>query len=199
MAPFLGGAYASTLDPDFGEHESITANSVEGGDIISDSLKRKADPFISLSGDQFVLDSSAGSVLTDYEYQLVADRIDQANLLIESADLGSNDTQVNYSDNATFTSYVDETPLPAARFKNGVNKIKVYWWGIRVWLSRNTVRAIGAGVTIAGIWIPEGVVSKVAATLGVVIALCPGGIRFDTNPVVAAIPLALKIWNVKFQ
>lgn len=57
-------------------------------------------------------------------------------------------------------------------------------------MSKGTIQGIGAGVTLAGIWIPEPVVSKIAATLGVAIGLIPSGIRFDYNFYIAGLDMA---------
>lgn len=69
----------------------------------------------------------------------------------------------------------------------------VYWWGLRIGLSKNTVNNIGSGVTIAGIWIPHPVVKGVVATLGVIIGRCPGGIVFNSTPGLAS------VWGFEFQ
>lgn len=79
------------------------------------------------------------------------------------------------------------------RFKNGSNYVHVYWWGLRIGLSKNTVNNIGSGVTIAGIWIPHPVVKGVVATLGVIIGRCPGGIVFNSTPGLAS------VWGFEFQ
>ncbi|SEI49027.1 hypothetical protein SAMN02910453_0524 [Lachnospiraceae bacterium A10] len=71
------------------------------------------------------------------------------------------------------------TSLAKSRYKEGVTKVVVHWWGLSVYLSKSTIKAIGAGTTVAGIWMPEPVISKVLATLGVGVAFCPGGIAFD--------------------
>lgn len=63
----------------------------------------------------------------------------------------------------------------------GVNSIKFHWNYARVKLSKNTVRNIGRGLTLGGIWIPHAVVSKVCATLGVGISSVKHGIWFDYN------------------
>lgn len=62
-------------------------------------------------------------------------------------------------------------------------------------------------MAIGGIWIPEPLVTKILATLGVVIALCPGGIAFDYNYILAGISSLvpgislsfLAVRNVRFQ
>ncbi|MFY0521436.1 hypothetical protein ACOMCU_27005 [Lysinibacillus sp. UGB7] len=50
----------------------------------------------------------------------------------------------------------------AAAFVNGKTDVDFHWWGATVYLSRNTLIGIGGGIAIAGLWIPELVVSKAA-------------------------------------
>ena len=46
---------------------------------------------------------------------------------------------------------------------------------------------MGRGVTIAGIWIPNALASKIVSTMGVAYSTCPGGIVFDYNFAAAGI------------
>ncbi|PKR82493.1 hypothetical protein [Heyndrickxia camelliae] len=64
-------------------------------------------------------------------------------------------------------------------YKNGVTKLEWHWWGLRVYLSKNTINYASGGVAIGGIWIPEPIISKVLSTLGVLGTFVPGGVRFD--------------------
>ncbi|MBG9979602.1 hypothetical protein [Facklamia lactis] len=42
----------------------------------------------------------------------------------------------------------------AKEINQGIDKVEVYWWGVRVWISGPTLKTIGAGVSIGGIYIP---------------------------------------------
>ena len=59
---------------------------------------------------------------------------------------------------------------------------KGYWWGSRVWLSRTTIRNIGEGVGLAGIWIPKHVIAASVATMGWALTKVPGGVVFNWTP-----------------
>ena len=50
---------------------------------------------------------------------------------------------------------------------------------MRVLLSKTTINRVGGGVTIAGVWIPEPVLSKILATGGAIAGLAPGGMYAD--------------------
>lgn len=50
---------------------------------------------------------------------------------------------------------------------------------MRVLLSKTTINRVGGGVAIAGVWIPELVLSKNLATGGVIAGLAPGGMYAD--------------------
>lgn len=69
-----------------------------------------------------------------------------------------------------------------SRFHEGKTGAKLYWWGVRIWLSRTTLQWFGGGVTLGGIWVPEPLVSKILSSAGVIIALAPGGIAFNSTP-----------------
>ncbi|RDW20838.1 hypothetical protein CWR48_04595 [Oceanobacillus arenosus] len=66
-----------------------------------------------------------------------------------------------------------------AKFKEGVNKIVFHWWGTSVYVKKSTLNSLGKGITIAGIWIPQTLLRKVVASMGVVIGSVPGGMIFD--------------------
>lgn len=80
-----------------------------------------------------------------------------------------------------------------SRFKNGSNYVHVYWWGLRIGLSRNTVNNAGKGVTLAGFWIPHRVIAAAVSSLGFVMDICPGGIVFNSTPGISS------FWGFEFQ
>lgn len=66
------------------------------------------------------------------------------------------------------------------KYVEGVNKrVKVNWHTDRIYMSKRTVKNIGIGATVAGIWIPGVAVSGMLATAGVGIMEVPGGIYFE--------------------
>ncbi len=85
-------------------------------------------------------------------------------------------------DEGVITTSSQPLSVTSRSYKEGVNKVEWYWWGARIYLSKTTVRWIGAGVTVGGIWVPEPVVSKILATIGAITAATvQGGIVFDAN------------------
>lgn len=69
--------------------------------------------------------------------------------------------------------------ISASAYQEGETRVQVNNWGVEVYLSKSTVQLIGGGVSLGGIWIPEPVVSKVLASAGVVVSMCPGGIVLE--------------------
>lgn len=85
------------------------------------------------------------------------------------------------------------------KYIEGVTKIEFHWWGATIYLSKTTVTTIGTGVTIAGVVVPEPVVSKLLAVAGVIETQCPGGIAFDYNYIVAGINALLPNSIIRFS
>ena len=137
------------------------------------------------------------------DYQFLSRRIEQTNQMINSADLSTGQANVIAPQEEGSTNTYSLMSVTS----EGVDKIDFYWWGARVYLSKSTVRTMGATISIAGIIIPEAVVSKAASILGIVIGNTPSGIVFDYNYALAGIgSLTWHSWlnpvgitNVRFQ
>lgn len=69
--------------------------------------------------------------------------------------------------------------ISASAFQEGETRVQVNNWGVEVYISKTAIIYIGAGISIGGVWVPEPVVSKVLATAGVVVTMCPGGIVLE--------------------
>ncbi|MBG9889842.1 hypothetical protein ABE10_25450 [Bacillus toyonensis] len=85
-------------------------------------------------------------------------------------------------------------------FREGVTKIEAQWFGFRVWLSKETVRAIGGGVGIGSLWIPEPLVTKILGSLGgAIAAFTPGGVVFNWSPVFTPMAPFGTFWGQEWQ
>lgn len=159
--------------------ENKTLNTVPP---LSQEEKVALNQWVSYSDDnmQYVIKSGAKSALSDEEYRVLSHYITVTNSNISKADFSTNEVFIVAPEEEF--QYVN-----ARAYNEGVTKIEFHWWGASIYLSKTTIMTIGAGITIGGIWIPEGVVTKILATVGVVIALCPGGIAFDYNYIAAGI------------
>lgn len=63
----------------------------------------------------------------------------------------------------------------------GVTKVDVRWNHIRVYLSQDTARNVSAVISVIGIWMPEGTVSKVIASVGAIGTQFAPALWFDYN------------------
>lgn len=141
--------------------------------------------------------------LSKEDYQFLSRRIEQTNQMINSADFSTGQANVIAPQEERSTNTYSLMSVTS----EGVDKIDFYWWGARVYLSKSTVRTMGATISIAGVIIPEAVVSKAASILGIVIGNTPSGIVFDYNYALAGIgSLTWHSWlnpvgitNVRFQ
>lgn len=164
---------------------------------LSEEQINRLDKYVSLDDlNHFVIDEKASSDLSNFEYDLLKTKVAEANTKIDSIKLAQNEHTVVSQDSVTVVQEVSELNNSSfafrSTFKEGKNAVQLYWWGARVWLSKSSVNFIGAGITIGGIWVPEPFVSKILATVGVVIGLCPGGIVFNYTP-------GVNIWGLEFQ
>ncbi len=182
VTPALGLAGSTTAQA------ATTHSSVKGAPASTqDSLQRKADAYVTLQGTKFVVSPDARGKLTAAEHAKVTSLVAEANARLASASASrsasSTMTVMPATKTVTVTQRVAQpTSKVSAAFREGVNRVEVRWYGLRVYLSKTTVQVLGGGVAIGGIWVPEPVVSKILATVGVVVALCPGGIAFNWTP-----------------
>jgi hypothetical protein len=163
-------------------------NSAEELGNLSTKVMDEASQFVSLQGHEYVIDQDlAARKLSAPELSLVTKLISNTNEQINHAfAVKTDDVKVEVSDTIAF---IKKEPLSVSyKAKEGVTKVEWFWWGARVYLSKTTVRYISGGISIAGLWIPEPIVSKIIATIGVVSAVAiPGGIVFDVNAALLAI------------
>ncbi|MDG2979036.1 hypothetical protein KNP65_03670 [Latilactobacillus curvatus] len=159
----------------------------------SSDFINKFDQAVKLSGSQFIIDTdNLPKNTTAEELTQLREMVSQKNSIISDSRNLNNGTKIEYNNNSvTIIAASENNDL--LRFREGSNYVHVYWWGLRIGISKSTLHYIGAGVTIGGIWVPEPVVSKVLSTLGVVATLAPGGIVFNSTPPIAT------FWGPEFQ
>lgn len=139
----------------------------------------------------YEIDNIAKSKLDSIEYQKLENSINNANECLSTIDFNTGDlVEVVDANNSYFyknnelikdSTYYNQSFASARSFKEGVNKVVTYWWGLDVYIKKSTLRAAGDGATIAGIWIPYRIIGAVASTCGVAISKAPGGIAFRYN------------------
>ncbi len=161
------------------EQETLTPNLA-----LSNAEKVKFDEWVEYNSVEktFYIKAGAQDYLSLEEYHKLEIVLSITNENINKFDFSTGEVSVIAPGNKEIALHAARAP-----YTEGVDAIELYWWGVRIFLSKTTVNMIGAGVTIGGIWIPEPLVSKILATVGVVIALCPGGIWFDYNFILAGI------------
>lgn len=150
--------------------------------VLTESQKNLLNDWVSYDDGtkQFSIKQNAETALTNTDYLLLENCILITNQNIEKADFSSNEIYVVSPEN-------EGVKTSTRAFSEGVTKIEFHWWGATIYLSKSTINVIGSGVAIGGIWVPEPLVSKILSTLGVIVALCPGGIAFDYNYIAAGI------------
>ncbi len=160
---------------------------------LSSDFINKFDQSIKLLGNKFIIDTNKlPKDIASEELSKLKALISQKNEIISDSENLKNGTRIEQNNNSvTIISNSGNSGL--LRFREGSNYVHVYWWGLRIGLSKSTVNGIGTGVAIGGVWIPEPTVSKILASLGILAAASPGGIVFNSTP-----PIAV-FWGAEFQ
>ncbi|MDR1606691.1 MAG: hypothetical protein LBS41_06230 [Streptococcaceae bacterium] len=160
---------------------------------VSNNFINKFDKAISLENGRFIINFDAlPADTTQSEISQLQQLVFQNNnILLENAN-NQNATISTDNKSINFSEQTDGIN-GRLRFREGSNYVHLYWWGLRIGISRSTLMYVGGGVGIAGIWIPEPLISKIIATLGAVTALAPGGIVFNSTPGLA------NFWGVEWQ
>ncbi|WEZ09990.1 hypothetical protein P5663_09175 [Priestia flexa] len=167
----LGGSNGASAESD------ISSQSSPSEIVIQDSVKNLVDSYVKIKEQKFVLENKDELLnkLGEKDFNIVVKQIEETNEFL--GELDSSELRVEGN---TFTGNLSDGEF--STMAHGVTKIKVYWSYARVYLSATTLRNLGAGLSLAGIWIPHAVASKVAGSLGVIIGLnTKDGIWFDYN------------------
>lgn len=184
LAATLAGAGAPALAATESSTKSETATP-QGAAKLDDSLISKADKHVQVKDGMFVVSPEAANSLTSEELDAVNDSVESTNRKItETENEGFTTTQSGKT--ITLSSAPqssDGTQLRAASQDGGVTKFETKWWGTKIFLSNKDAIALLGGASIAGIWVPEAIVSKGLATLGVAgttaLSRDGRGIQFD--------------------
>ncbi|MBC6316617.1 hypothetical protein [Listeria grandensis] len=168
--------------------------------VLTEGQVLKFDQYVVLNVETgvFSIKDDAKRELSSTEFNLLHDKINNANLLTEEMISTENMDVTIDSQGVTITEKSANEPqhLKRTKYIEGKNAVKVYWWGLRVWVKKATVHKIGNGAAIGGIWIPGSLIGKVVSTLGVVLSACPGGIVFNSTP--SPVPASL-VWGSEYQ
>ena len=173
---------------------------------VTEAEKEKFNPYVSLNEEthQYFITDEAQSKLTYAEYLKLSQMIEQTNSFIKTIDFEKYGNEIFIISDGleSFKTSISES----REYVEGVTKIEVYWWGYTIYLSKTTLNTIGTGVSIAGIFIKHPVVAVAASILGFALGQAPGGIVFDYNTIVQAIPIygividdILFVTSVRFQ
>lgn len=176
----MGEVYAneqSSLKADVSEYigDSILVNESEKTNRANTSEFEKFNQYVQVEDDRFVL-----FLPNEVNFQL--EEIEKVRSIITAT---NSQIELAKKDMSTdvYISTIEQTNLvkPALMRANGVNKVDFYWNYARVFLSKNTLFGLGAGATVAGVYISAGTASAVVALLGYGLGGAPSGIWFDYN------------------
>lgn len=177
--------------PAFASESEISTKITKNTTAISESQKVDYSKYVfyDSSSNKYILKDSAKFELNPIEYNFIKNSIDNTNSVLSEADLESSEVSIITPDQEKYSNLRLKATKARkhSKYHNGVTKVDFHWWGVTVYLSKYTVRRIGNGVTVAGIWIPNKLAGKIVSTLGVAYSNCPGGIAFNYSYAAAGI------------
>lgn len=192
---------------------SITADATEvssienvGNQELSQEQIDKLDKYVSMDEEgQFIVSEDAKTELSNENFELLNGKVTEANQFNESVVTDENSSM--YTDQADKSVVVQEDSeenevSPQANYKNGKNAVQTYWWGTRIWISKNSATSISGGLTVANVYIPSKVVQGAVAAAGFTLANVPGGFVFNVSTVITpggALPSATVPWGFEWQ
>ena len=176
---------------------SKQVSALEGAPVLSQKQKARLNDWVIYDETtaQFLPVDGAEGALDKEEYSLLILCITTANKNLAKADFVSGEVSIVLPEQENFSSFQTQS---SRAYSEGVTKIEFHWWGATIYLSKTTINYIGGGIAIGGIWVPEPIVSKILATLGVIGTLVPGGIAFDYNFILAGIGALLPGMSITF-
>lgn len=169
----------------------------ETHNVLTDQEIQLLDPYVTydLANQSYSISAVASKELGTELYNKLVNQIELANIQIQY--LSSN----NQAENLQLTK--GNTMFASKDYVNGKNEVDFHWWGATVYISRNTLIAASGGISIGALWIPEPVLSKVLASLGIAMgtkATLTGGIKFDVRwTVIVPVLTISSISNVSYQ
>ncbi|WP_159562741.1 MULTISPECIES: hypothetical protein [unclassified Exiguobacterium] len=168
--------------------------STEKPDVPVDQLdpvaQVQAEAFISSTEEGFEItnENEMTDLLGNENYSIIQENVTVANNLLRDISVEDYLTEVDETDN----SIIVVDPYEITPFGVGVTKLKFYFWGIRVYLSKYTLTSTGGALTMLGIANAKHLLGTVAAIVGVPLQMVRHGIRFDL------FYAATMNWKVKF-
>ena len=181
--------------------QAANQDNIKEQDSTSDlpqEIVKKADPYVSLTDSEFTIHPSIKDHLSENEVQQVENSVSEANKQIRTAKEKQSRTVTKNESAQEEPEFIESTTEEAViftqsspklensdgdditpHFQEGETSISYFWWGVRIRLSKTTLQYLGGGVAIGGVWVPEPLVSKILATLGIITSLSPGGIWAD--------------------
>lgn len=155
---------------------------------VSEDLAAKADKFVTAEDGQFVLvRRAAKDQLTPEELREVSEAIATTNKQIRHGIETTETESVTWQNTITvYNSQEDQIHAEERGISGGVTKVDFSWNKATIYLSKETLATAAGGVTVAGIFVPEAVVSNVLTAVGALGSIAVSnhverGVIFDVN------------------
>ncbi|MBF2662606.1 hypothetical protein [Listeria seeligeri] len=128
--------------------DKIVGN-IDGLTEIDDETIEKVDEYVQLTNEGYKLNlpKSVKSEMTSETYESVLNSIENSNEFVaeEGVIIDEENKEALYSvSDTTLMLENGETPMLRA---NGISKVKTYWWGYKIYMSKTFLRYAGGGVT----------------------------------------------------
>ncbi|EHC6329170.1 hypothetical protein JSZ18_001657 [Listeria monocytogenes] len=167
--------YATTYEQSESEYQQKNDNFDAN---LTETDTRIAERYIAFNSElkQYAISPAINTELSKDKVAIIDSQVEITNKQINLSQKDSNINITAVNPKGT-EEVVKNTLLRGA----GVNSIKFYWNYARVKISKSTLKNIGTGMTLGGIWIPQRIAAGVCSSLGVGISKAQSGIWFDYN------------------
>lgn len=149
-------------------------------DALSSEVIEKADAYIELKNEKYVLSKELKNEVTKDEFKQIKEKVKDINKVLESIS-AAEFKEANIDGNViNFNEKTNDGSYSIMRSSGGKNGIEVHWWGYKLFLNdnltRTTAQALAAGsgsAAIVALWAPwfsapTAIVKAVAQTVVIV-------------------------------
>lgn len=151
---------------------------IETNTTLSSTLIEKANSYIKIENNKFVLDEKALNVLTEKEHYQVKKSIEENNEIIKSLFIENNEENINLIQNGNQfkqTVYENRNTVMRAINKKSYVDIDYTWWGAKIYFSHKAVNDLNDYLAVGGF------VGSLGASKGIGKFLSKNGIKVSAK------------------
>lgn len=166
------------IDAKANSNTSTQDISIETNNPLSSTLIEKANNYIKIENNEFVLDEKALNVLTEKEHYQVKKSIEENNEIIKTLLSEKNEENINLTQNGNQfkqTVYENRNTVMRAINKKSYVDIDYTWWGAKIYFSHRAINDLNDYLAVSGF------VGSLGASKGIGKFLAKNGIKVSAK------------------